>query len=206
MEAAPKAYKDALQEWEQGDRELWANPLDDIEKTAIELMTRSHERNGDSDHAHVTHEVGRRLVSARYTFDRSMECGYRELKRMLDGKKDRYDPTGVESNLSVLYAEACYSQLWRIIERSSRGDKPWADAVPQLSNFEPVGVRNSRNNNFEHAPHDQTDLGKFVFFEGVYMLPDNESGNWTDPGLIANVTDFAEDLSSRLQSAILAIT
>lgn len=181
----------------------------------------------DSPEARVLHEQWQRLNKASYAYTQSTIASSRlsdnvsdlmaaarsirrpdlsqEQREMLT---DRVVELGTKGSIrglglmhqSSLYAESCYAQLWRIVERSSRGRKPWLEVLPELRGFEPKGVRNARNNNFEHL--DSERHGSMSGIRRTEGAVTSVLAGPDDDGLRNNVVEFVDDLAPRLEAAL----
>lgn len=95
------------------------------------------------------------------------------------------------------YAEGCYVQLWRIVERCN-ANGAWASLFPELGGFKPAGVREARNNRFEHVDHNQlaswgwSDHGPRLYPQLILKR------GAVDKGLVVNVEQYLYDLDRRL--------
>ncbi len=155
-------------------------------------------------------EIAFRLGRAQYGYRRALES-MGELAEALSGHANRVVEEGgasfVASRLALsaelfdqipFYVEGCYAQLWRIVERCSSRQRPWAALFLELKGFNPEGVRDARNERFEHVDHNQlaawgwSDGGPRLYPELILK------GGAIDEGLVPNVEEYLHALRDRL--------
>lgn len=98
------------------------------------------------------------------------------------------------------YAESCYAQLFRILERT---DRAWGDLLPELKGFKPPGVTDVRNWDFEHLDHARKKVMTSNSDDGLTMFPGDQGDKRSmSRSLRENVEEFVTELQLRLDAAL----
>ena len=145
----------------------------------------------------TTHELVLRLALAQYGHVQATSSTAREIDAHTDGNP-------VDFIAPQFYAEGCYSELFRIVERSSRGKKPWASSIPELDGFAPKGVVIARNQRFEHLESNLLAPIRLEFLSPKLQPHAPVKGN-PPTALDEDVDEFASELCERLKRTLTRI-
>ena len=145
----------------------------------------------------TTHELVLRLKLAQYGHVQATSATAREIDAHSDGNP-------VDFIAPQFYAEGCYSEMFRIVERSSRRSRPWASSIPELDGFAPKGVVIARNQRFEHLDSNLFAPIRLEFLS-LKLQPNAPVTGNPATALDEDVDAFASELCKRLKLTLTRI-